>query len=116
MAHIAERLMTYYFHILEGTEATTCPDPTELTSYLREVRPEHFLGVPRVWEKIYAGISAAVASDPEKQAGLERALEVGQRVAEARLGGEALPADMATAWEQVDNAVFANLRSMVGLD
>jgi long-chain acyl-CoA synthetase len=68
MAHIAERLMTHYFHIVEGTEATACPDPTELASYLREVRPEHFLGVPRVWEKLYAGISAAVASDPEKQA------------------------------------------------
>ncbi|HEV7865686.1 MAG TPA: AMP-binding protein, partial [Acidimicrobiia bacterium] len=32
MAHIAERLMTHYFHIGEGTEATTCPDPSELAS------------------------------------------------------------------------------------
>jgi long-chain acyl-CoA synthetase len=116
MAHIAERLMTHYFHIGEGTEATTCPDPTELASYLREVRPEHFLGVPRVWEKLYAGISAAVASDPEKQAAFERALEVGHRAAEVRVTGDALPADLAAEWEQVDNAVFANVRTMVGLD
>jgi len=116
MAHIAERLMTHYFHIAEGTVATTCPEPTELVSYLREVRPEHFLGVPRVWEKIHAGISAAVAADPEKQAGFERALEVGHRVDEVRRSGADLPSDLAAAWEQVDGAVFANVRSMVGLD
>src|SRR5438067_5220129 len=50
MAHIAERLVTHYFQIGEGTDVTCCPEPTELLSYMREVRPEHFLGVPRVWE------------------------------------------------------------------
>jgi len=116
MAHIAERLMTHYLHIGEGTEATTCPEPTELAAYLREVRPEHFLGVPRVWEKIHAGISAAVASDPEKQAGFERALDVGHRVDEVRVTGQPLPPDLAAAWEKVDSEVFANVRSLVGLD
>ena len=27
MAHIAERLVTHYFHIGEGTDVTTCPEP-----------------------------------------------------------------------------------------
>ncbi|MDQ1518709.1 MAG: long-chain acyl-CoA synthetase [Actinomycetota bacterium] len=116
MAHIAERLMTHYFHIGEGTEVTTCPEPTELAAYLREVRPEHFLGVPRVWEKIHAGISAAVASDPEKQAGFERALEVGRRAAAVRVTGEPLPPDLAAAWDEVDTATFRDVRAMVGLD
>ena len=116
MAHIAERLLTHYFHIGQGTEATTCPEPTELASYLREVRPEHFLGVPRVWEKIYAGITAAVAADPEKQAGFQRALEVGHKAAAVRVTGQPLPAELAAAWEQVDAAAFANVRALVGLD
>jgi long-chain acyl-CoA synthetase len=116
MAHIAERLMTHLFHIGEGTEVTTCPDPAELASYLREVRPEHFLGVPRVWEKLYAGIMAAVSADPEKKAGFERALEVGAKVAAVRVAGQPLPPELATAWEQVDTAAFANVRKMVGLD
>ncbi|HYT38776.1 MAG TPA: AMP-binding protein, partial [Acidimicrobiia bacterium] len=95
---------------------TTCPEPTELASYLREVRPEHFLGVPRVWEKIHAGITAAVAADPEKQAAFERALEVGRRAAVVRVTGQPLPPDLADAWEQVDASVFANVRALVGLD
>ncbi|HZQ79263.1 MAG TPA: AMP-dependent synthetase/ligase [Acidimicrobiia bacterium] len=92
MAHIAERLLTHYFHVAEGTDVTCCPEPTELVSYLREVRPEHFLGVPRVWEKIHAGITAAMAADPAKKAAFERALETG------------------------DDAFLANVRAMVGLD
>ena len=87
MAHIAERWLTHYLHIAEGTDVTTCPEPTELASYLREVRPEHFLGVPRVWEKIYGGIMAAVSADPEKKAGFERALEVGAKAAAVRVSG-----------------------------
>ena len=92
MAHIAERLLTHYFHVAEGTDVTCCPEPTELVSFLREVRPEHFLGVPRVWEKIHAGITAAMAADPDKQAAFQRAIETG------------------------DDAVLANVRAMVGLD
>jgi long-chain acyl-CoA synthetase len=116
MAHIAERLVTHYFHIGEGTDVTTCPEPAELASYLREVRPEHFLGVPRVWEKIHAGIMAAVSADAGKQAGFERALEVGAKVAAVRVAGQPLPPDLAAAWEQVDAAAFANVRRLVGLD
>ncbi len=116
MAHIAERAITHYLHLSEGTEVTTCPEPTELASYLREVRPEHVFGVPRVWEKLHAGITAAVAADPEKQAAFDRALEVGHKAAAVRVTGQPLPPELTAAWEQVDAAAFANIRTLVGLD
>ena len=116
MAHIAERMMTHYFHIAHGTDVTTCPDPTQLAVYLRQVRPEFFLGVPRVWEKIYAGIQAALSADPDKKAGFDKALGVGVKAAEFRNRGEALPPELQAAWEQVDAAAFSNVRSLVGLD
>ena len=116
MAHIAERLVTHYFHIGYGTEVTTCPDPAALAGYLREVRPEFFLGVPRVWEKLYGGIQAAVAADPEKKAAFGQALEVGRQASAVRITGEPLPPDLQAAWDQVDAAAFANVRALVGLD
>jgi long-chain acyl-CoA synthetase len=72
--------------------------------------------VPRVWEKIYAGIQGALAADAEKQAGFAKALEVGKKVTAARVTGEPLPADLAGAWEQVDAAAFAPVRALIGLD
>jgi long-chain acyl-CoA synthetase len=116
MAHIAERAVSHYLHIGDGSEVTTCPDPTALASYLREVHPEFFFGVPRVWEKIYAGIQAATSADPDKQAGFAKALEVGRKAAAVRVTGEPLPAELQAAWEQVDAAAFANVRALVGLD
>jgi long-chain acyl-CoA synthetase len=77
MAHVAERMVTHYFHVLDGTEVTTCPDPGQLAAYLRDVRPNYFFAVPRVWEKLYAGVHAALAADPEKQAQVEKAMEAG---------------------------------------
>ncbi|MGH9042293.1 MAG: AMP-dependent synthetase/ligase [Acidimicrobiia bacterium] len=116
MAHIAERMMTHYFHIGHGTDVTTCPDPTQLAVYLRQVRPEFFLGVPRVWEKIYAGIQAALSADPEKKAGFDKALEVGAKAAAVRTSGQPLPPELQAAWEHVDAAAFSNVRALVGLD
>jgi long-chain acyl-CoA synthetase len=72
--------------------------------------------VPRVWEKIYAGIQAALSADPEKKAGFDKALVVGAKAAEFRNRGEDLPPELQAAWEQVDAAAFSNVRALVGLD
>src|SRR5205807_1281484 len=77
MAHVAERMVTHYFHVLDGTEVTSCPDPSQLAAYLCEVRPNYFFAVPRVWEKLYAGVHAALSADPEKQVAVEKAMEAG---------------------------------------
>src|SRR4051794_16230868 len=77
MAHVAERMVSHYFHALDGTDVTSCPDPGQLAAYLREVRPNYFFAVPRVWEKLYAGVHAALAADPEKRVGVEKAMEAG---------------------------------------
>ncbi|HEX2785467.1 MAG TPA: AMP-binding protein, partial [Ilumatobacteraceae bacterium] len=64
MAHIAERMMSHYQAIILGYSVFCCPDANQLSSYLKEVHPEIVFGVPRVWEKIYNGVNAALASDP----------------------------------------------------
>ena len=64
MAHIAERMTSHYQEMLHGYTVTTCPDPTQIATYAREVHPELIFGVPRVWEKVYAGVNAALAARP----------------------------------------------------
>src|SRR5207248_7086690 len=77
MAHVAERMVTHYFHALDGTEVTSCPDPGLLATYLRDVRPNYFFAVPRVWEKLYAGVHAALAAGPEKGSWVWKAMVAG---------------------------------------
>jgi long-chain acyl-CoA synthetase len=117
MAHIAERMVTHYAWLWQRGQVTSCPEMARLASYLVDVRPNNLFGPPRVWEKLMAGIRAAVAAGgAERVADFEKALAVGRQVAELRAAGQPLPVPLQAAWEQVDAAAFAPLRAKVGLD
>ena len=77
MAHIAERMTSHYQGAALGYEVTTCPEGGQVASYLPQVRPEIFFAVPRVWEKIHAGVQAVVAADPAQKQAFEDALASG---------------------------------------
>ncbi|HSP30326.1 MAG TPA: AMP-binding protein, partial [Ilumatobacteraceae bacterium] len=66
MAHIFERLLGHYYLLDFAAQVTCCPETSQLTAYTSEVRPNGFIGVPRVLEKLYAGVNAALSADPEK--------------------------------------------------
>ncbi|HWH28999.1 MAG TPA: AMP-dependent synthetase/ligase, partial [Mycobacteriales bacterium] len=116
MAHIAERVTTHYGALYRGTEVTTCPDLTQLGAYLGATRPHVLFGPPRVWEKLKAGIEAAVAGQGEEAVGrFAFGLDVGKQVAAKKAMGEPLPDDLAGLWTLVDEK-FAGIRGLVGLD
>ena len=116
MAHIAERVTTHYGALYRGTEVTTCPDLTQLGAYLGATRPHVLFGPPRVWEKLKAGIEAAVGSQGEEAAGrFAFGLDVGKQVAAKKAMGEPLPDDLGGLWTLVDEK-FAGIRGLVGLD
>ncbi len=116
MAHIAERMTSHYQGVSFGYEVTTCPEPGQIASYLTEVRPEVLFAVPRVWEKIHAGVQAVLAGDAGRRVAFERALEVGGRAAECRARGEELPADLRPAFEQTEAETLRPVRELLGLD
>jgi long-chain acyl-CoA synthetase len=117
MAHIAERNVSHYVHLLWGNVVTPCADIGQLGAHLVAVRPTLLFGPPRVWEKLAAGIQAAIAarSEPEQQA-VADALQAGRQVQQLRATGAEPDGDLAAAWQHIDGAVFAPLRKMVGLD
>ena len=115
MAHIAERMSTHYLAVMGGYEVTTCPDPGQIAAYAREVHPQIMFGVPRVWEKLYAGVQGALAADPDRKAKFDEAVAAAIPIAERRTLGTATAEDEAT-WALLDDAAFAGVRSLVGLD
>jgi len=117
MAHIAERMVTHYAWLWQRSVVTTCPEVSRLGEHLVAVRPSNLFGPPRIWEKLSAGIQAAVtAAGPEQAAGFERALQVGRQVAELRAREAPLPPPLQAAWEQLEPAVFRPLRERIGVD
>jgi len=115
MAHIAERMSTHYLAGIGGYEVTTCPDPGQFAAYAREVHPQILFGVPRVWEKIYAGVQAALGADPDKKRQFDEAVAAAIPIVERRTLGTATAEDDST-WELLDGVAFAPVRALIGLD
>ncbi len=116
-AHIAERALNYYFPILCRSTITTIPDPKQIAAALPQVRPDFFFAVPRVWEKIKAGLEARLASAPEEQRkGMQRALAAALEKLRLEQAGEAVPAPLAVEVAEIDAITFAPLREALGFD
>ncbi|MEV0585862.1 AMP-dependent synthetase/ligase [Nonomuraea sp. NPDC050310] len=115
-AHIAERVLSLYLPLFKASHVHFCPDPTQLAPALRQVRPVTFFGVPRVWEKLMAGLQAALAAQPEeKQAQLKAAMAASLAYYEAGQGGATPPEELKAAFERVDPAL-AGIRALIGFD
>lgn len=118
MAHIAERAVGHYLPIVLGHTVTCCPNPREVIGYLPEVRPSWFFAVPRIWEKLKAGLEAMVESeqDPERKRALKWALDVGHRKVRLEREGKPIPAELEQEYRKADELVLAKLRETLGLD
>jgi len=115
MAHIAERMAGHYLAGIGGYEVTTCPEPSQIGAYMREVHPQTMFGVPRVWEKIHAGVQAALAADPKAKVRFDEAVAAAEPIAERRTAGTATAEDE-EAWAFLDEVAFSRIREFVGLD
>jgi long-chain acyl-CoA synthetase len=116
-AHIAERNAHHYLPIVFGLQITCCDNPREVLSYLPEVRPSWFFAVPRIWEKLKAGLEAMVAGQPEeRREQLHAALDAGVRKVRLEQAGEPVPRELAEEVAKADTEIFAGLREMLGLD
>ena len=115
MAHIFERLLGHYYMVDFASQVTCCPDTSKLTAFTGEVKPNIFIGVPRVWEKLYAGVNAAVGADPEKAKSFNDAIEAALPIVEKMTRGTATQDEIDT-WNFLDAVAFSTVRGLIGLD
>jgi long-chain acyl-CoA synthetase len=116
-AHIAERGANYYLPVCYGLSVTICPDPRKVVEFLPQVNPTWFFAVPRIWEKLKAGMEAMTAKLPEEQREpAEKALEAAIQKVRLEQAGEEVPDELAQAVAQADEQMFSGLRKQLGLD
>ncbi len=116
-AHVAERNAHHYLPIVYGLQITCCEDPRQVLSYLPEVRPSWFFAVPRIWEKLKAGLETMIAGQPpEQRAAMEAAVAAAIEKVRLEQRGEEVPAELAEQVAKADAEIFAGLRTMLGLD
>jgi len=117
LSHIAERMTGHFTHIYGGGETWFAESIDTLREDLQACKPTIFFGVPRVWEKFYAGITALLEGLPEEQRIMaEQALQLGLKRVEAEQAGTSLPADLEEKYQEADGKLFALARAALGLN
>ncbi|HTE62441.1 MAG TPA: AMP-dependent synthetase/ligase [Solirubrobacteraceae bacterium] len=112
-AHIAERNAHHYIPIVFAMTVTFCPNPREIVAYLPAVRPTWFFAVPRIFEKLKAGLEGHLSTQGEQTVGW---LTAARRKVELEQAGEPVPEDVAATAAEGEEQLFAGLRAMLGLD
>jgi long-chain acyl-CoA synthetase len=85
LCHIAEKIFSIFLPIGTGATANFAESIDTVLENLREVQPTIFLGVPRIWEKLAAGIQIKMRDASRiKRANFVFWLRIGRRLAKER--------------------------------
>jgi long-subunit acyl-CoA synthetase (AMP-forming) len=75
VAHVADRVLAYYYAIVTGGTIGFVADPRTFAAQLPRIRPHIFLSVPRMWDKLAGAVAAAGrAADPAFEEQMRRSI------------------------------------------
>jgi long-chain acyl-CoA synthetase len=117
LCHVAERFGGCYNHIASMHVVNFAEAPDTVPQNLREVSPHIFLAVPRVWEKLYSGITIALKEGTALgRLAYRAAIGVGRKASAYELDGKPVPLSLLMARYVGDWFVLKNIRVMMGLN
>jgi len=116
MAHVLGRQLVWVC-VHAGIVTWFAESIGKVKDNLLEARPTYMAGVPRVFEKFYAGVQRVLGEARGVKGGIMKwAMGVGRRVTQAVASGRPLgPALSLSRW-LADRLVFRKLRRLLGLD
>jgi long-chain acyl-CoA synthetase len=117
LAHILERVVSHLRQLCTGCQVYFCPNIDQVREVVHEVRPTYFTSVPRLWEKMFAGVRAEM----DKVRGPRRvirnwALMMGALRTAAYEHGKAPSPWVQWQWALADRLVFSKIREKLGFD
>ncbi len=118
LAHIAERMLSIYLVMYGAGHSYFCHNAsTDLVRTVGEAKPTVFYGVPRVWERIQAGIQALLAAeqDEARRAAVAAAMDTGRRYVRSCEYGNTTPESLAAEYAQAEESVLGLIKSLLGL-
>ncbi|KYF68954.1 AMP-dependent synthetase/ligase [Sorangium cellulosum] len=117
LSHIAEQMFTIHLPASVGMAVYFAESMDALADNLKEARPTAFFGVPRVWEKMMAGVGAKLsAAKGLQKITLEQARRVALQHAQLRARGEPPGPLLAAQHRLFDKLVYAKVKAALGLD
>jgi long-chain acyl-CoA synthetase len=125
LCHIAERTITVFNQVLNGSIVNFAENLDTVSENLAEVRPHVLFAVPRIWEKLYNGVGIRMREAPwMKRQAYVWALRIGRAATaathraaeEGRDPAGALSPELRFQLAIADRLVLRPLRTKLGLD
>ncbi len=114
LSHVFER-SAMYLYIFNGMGVFYAESIEKAADNLREVRPTIFVGVPRIFEKVYAKAKLKAAQDSSlKEKIFDWAIETGKEYALLNEKKQKIPRLLAIKHSIADKLVYSKLREFFG--
>ncbi|PKQ28779.1 MAG: long-chain fatty acid--CoA ligase [Candidatus Anoxymicrobium japonicum] len=115
LSHVFERMSGYYTAIFNGVTIAHAKSIDTLANDIMDIRPHWMIGVPRLYEKIYAGIHASIESEsPIKRKIFHRAVRVGRQVNQLTTSNRPVPLRLAFEHVVANKLVFSKILEKMG--
>jgi long-chain acyl-CoA synthetase len=117
LCHVTERLLSVFLPLARCSTVNFIEGQDTAFENISEVSPTYFLGVPRIWEKMYSSITLRMkdATWLGRKA-LQMALSVGSRAADFEDKGLPVPVHVRLMHRAADLLVLNNIKVLLGLD
>lgn len=117
LSHSLERTAGYYLPITFGGKVAFVEDFSTIQENLGEVRPTIIVSVPRLYEKIHAGILSKVADAPgTKKKMFEWAVKIAGENLPYVCEGKPRTGLFALKYGLADKLIYSKLKSVLGMD
>src|SRR5256884_1338456 len=117
LAHILERVVSHLRQLCTGCQVYFCPSVDKVMEVVHDVHPTYFTSVPRLWDKICAGIRDKMDGiKGPRRVVRDWALLMGALRTAAYERGKAPSPWVRWQWSLADRLVFSKIRKALGFD
>jgi len=117
LSHSLERTVGYYLPLFTGKKVVFAEDFSKILQNFQEVRPTFIVSVPRLYEKIHAGVLAKLPeAPPMKQKIFHWAMGIARRNLDYICNGRPRTGIFAFQYNLADKLVFSKLKAALGMD
>ena len=113
LSHVFERT-GMYLYIFNGMAVHYAESIEKVADNLQEVRPTIFVGVPRIFEKVYARAKLMASQSKAREKLFDWAIEIGRQFALTNATGKTVSRGLAIKHTIADKVVFSKLRDFFG--
>jgi long-chain acyl-CoA synthetase len=115
LSHVLERMAGYYTTMCSGSTIAFAESIDKVRDNLSEVKPTIMVSVPRLYEKMYAGVIAnAEAGSGLKKSIFYWSLGIGKRLAQYKIMKHPAPAFLKLKFAIANKLVFSKLNTLLG--